>query len=676
MPASFGRTPAEIRSLVSAAGGRGDRASASSGGASGCFPGVCRLRLPLPWPGVPHCNAWAVAAGDGFVLFDTGMHAARLARRTSSGRWRCAACGSRTCACVVCTHAHSDHCGQAAPIVERAGCELWMHPNHELHGRMVEDPEAALARRLEVARQSGVPEEPLRRYAAERARRESGHRRPSSSPTATSCPASTSSTDLGAWTVHETPGHAPSHVCLFQPERRLLISGDHLLGRISLYFDYGYSPDPVGEFLRSLDVVERARRAPVPARPRPHVHRRPRPHRRQPRARRRAPGPRLAARRERRADRLRGRPARLRRRVLAADGALAADRDARLPDPPGGAGEARARIAGEPERWRRLHNSRTMRIDELLAGETARSSRSSSSRPRPTAGRAQPVRALWPSCARSSPSFVSVTYGAGGSTREKTIEIVKRIKRDYGLEAMAHFTCVGATVHELRATLDEMRAAGIDNVLALRGDPPAGPGGVDQDRGRPRVLPRAGRADPRRLPVRDRRRLLPGDAHPRGQPRGRPAHLAEKVDAGVDFLITQLFFDNALYFDFVARARAAGIEVPIIPGIMPITQRRPDRAHDRRCAAPRSPSGLRRELHARGEDPEAVLDFGVAYATLQCAELLAAGAPGIHFYTLNRSPATRAILSALKLARPWETGRLPGSISSPSATRGEPSAAS
>ena len=121
----------------------------------------------------------------------------------------------------------------------------------------------------------------------------------------------------------------------------------------------------------------------------------------------------------------------------------------------------------------------------------------------------------------------------------------------------------------------------------------------------------------------------------------------------MDFLITQLFFDNALYFDFLARARAAGIEVPIIPGIMPITHVGQVERMATMCGSA-IPEGLRRELHARGDDPEAVLDFGVAYATLQCAELLAAGAPGIHFYTLNRSPATRAILSALKLTRPWE----------------------
>ena len=219
------------------------------------LPGVFRLRLPLPWPGVPHCNAWAVVAKDGFVLFDTGMHQPDSLSQLERALAMCNL-SLQDARLVVCTHAHSDHYGQAATIVEEAGCELWMHPNHEHMRRMAEDPEALLARRLEVARQSGVPEEPLRRYAAERARRDTGIAAVIE-PDRDLVTGVTIHTDLGEWTVHETPGHAPSHVCLFQPERRLLISGDHLLGRISLYFDYGYTPDPVGEFLNSLTVVER-----------------------------------------------------------------------------------------------------------------------------------------------------------------------------------------------------------------------------------------------------------------------------------------------------------------------------------------------------------------------------------------------------------------------------------
>jgi methylenetetrahydrofolate reductase (NADPH) len=273
------------------------------------------------------------------------------------------------------------------------------------------------------------------------------------------------------------------------------------------------------------------------------------------------------------------------------------------------------------------------------------------------------------------PSFVSVTYGAGGSTREKTIEIVKRIRDEYGLEAMAHFTCVGATVPQLRATLDEMEQAGIDNVLALRGDPPAGQeawtktdGGLEFSRELVELIS-AG------YPFAIGAACFPETHIHATSPEADLEHLVEKVRAGVDFLITQLFFDNSLYFAFLDRARAAGIDVPIIPGIMPITQVGQVERMAKMCGAS-IPEGLRRELHARGDHPEAVLDFGVAYATLQCAELLAAGAPGIHFYTLNRSPATRAILSALKLTRPWERALYPGSMSSASATRGEPSAAS
>jgi methylenetetrahydrofolate reductase (NADPH) len=273
------------------------------------------------------------------------------------------------------------------------------------------------------------------------------------------------------------------------------------------------------------------------------------------------------------------------------------------------------------------------------------------------------------------PAFVSVTYGAGGSTREKTIEIVKRIREQYGLEAMAHFTCVGATVPELRATLDEMQDAGIDNVLALRGDPPAGEeewvateGGLEYSRELVELI--AGD-----YPFAIGAACFPETHIHAESPEADLEHLVEKVVAGAHFLITQLFFDNSLYFAFLERTRAAGIEVPIIPGIMPITQVGQIERMASMCGA-RIPEDLRRELHARGDDPEAVLEFGVAYATLQCAELLAAGAPGIHFYTLNRSPATRAILSALKLAKPWEKAVYPGSISRASATRGEPSAAS
>jgi glyoxylase-like metal-dependent hydrolase (beta-lactamase superfamily II) len=243
---------AEQRSEAPARGAGGKR---ELGRGERVLPGVFRLRLPLPWPGVPHCNAWAVAAGDGVVLFDTGMHQPESMVQLERALAMCGL-GVEDVRLVVCTHAHSDHYGQAATIVERAGCELWMHPNHEHMLRWAKDPEGALARRLEIARQSGVPEEPLRRYAEERAKNRESGIAAAIEPDRDLLPGVLVHTDLGPWSVHETPGHAPSHVCLFQAERRLLISGDHLLGRISLFFDYGYSPDPVGEFLNSLDVVE------------------------------------------------------------------------------------------------------------------------------------------------------------------------------------------------------------------------------------------------------------------------------------------------------------------------------------------------------------------------------------------------------------------------------------
>jgi glyoxylase-like metal-dependent hydrolase (beta-lactamase superfamily II) len=218
------------------------------------LPGLWRLRLPLPWPGVPHCNAWAIASGSGVVLVDTGMHQpdsmAQLERALEQVDLRL-----EHVRLVVSTHAHSDHWGQAAPIRERAGCEFWMHPNHEHAVRTAEDPSLALARRIEVGRQSGVPEEALRRYA-DRARSLPSGIASVIEPDRDLVPGVSIETDLGVWSVVETPGHAPSHVCLFEAERRLLISGDHVLGRISLYYDYGWTPDPVGEFLSSLDAVD------------------------------------------------------------------------------------------------------------------------------------------------------------------------------------------------------------------------------------------------------------------------------------------------------------------------------------------------------------------------------------------------------------------------------------
>jgi methylenetetrahydrofolate reductase (NADPH) len=251
-----------------------------------------------------------------------------------------------------------------------------------------------------------------------------------------------------------------------------------------------------------------------------------------------------------------------------------------------------------------------------------------------------------------APDFVSMTYGAGGATRSSTVDLTRWIKQDLGIEAMAHLSCVGEPTERLVEILDEIEAAGVDNVLALRGDPPRGetewrphPGGLHYS------------VELIRL-IRERFDFCVGAAcfpeiHPDAPDRDSDLSYARaKQEAGAGFLITQLFFDNELYFGFVEEARAAGISVPIVPGIMPITNYGQIKRFTEMCGAS-IPDELERELNGRADDPEAVAELGVAYATLQCSDLLARGAPGIHFYTLNRSPATRAILAALRAAHPW-----------------------
>jgi glyoxylase-like metal-dependent hydrolase (beta-lactamase superfamily II) len=219
------------------------------------LPGVWRLRLPLPWPGVPHGNAWAVAADDGIVLFDTGMGGKGRLRQLDLALAQ-ADFGLEDVRLVVCTHSHTDHYGLAASICEKAGCELWMHPRWGHVRLMADDPAAALEHRIEVARQSGVPARALERYREMREGDEETGIDAIREPDRELVPGVEVETDLGAWQVYETPGHAPSHVVLHQPERKLMISGDHLLGRTVLFFDYGHSPDPIGEFLGGLDEVE------------------------------------------------------------------------------------------------------------------------------------------------------------------------------------------------------------------------------------------------------------------------------------------------------------------------------------------------------------------------------------------------------------------------------------
>jgi methylenetetrahydrofolate reductase (NADPH) len=245
-----------------------------------------------------------------------------------------------------------------------------------------------------------------------------------------------------------------------------------------------------------------------------------------------------------------------------------------------------------------------------------------------------------------APLFVSVTYGAAGSSRERTIAVAKRIKRELDVEVLVHVTCVGSTVDELRRLFDELAAAGIENVLALRGDAPEGQqtftradGGLEYATELVALL------------AKEYQFCIGAACYPEGHIEASSAfddlkHLREKVDAGAQFLITQLFFDNSAYLDFVARTRAAGITVPIIPGIMPITDYGQVARFTKMCGAS-IPAALRAELEYRADDKQSTVDLGVAYATLQCSDLLVQGAPALHFYTLNRSPATRAIVSAL-----------------------------
>jgi glyoxylase-like metal-dependent hydrolase (beta-lactamase superfamily II) len=219
------------------------------------LPGVWRLRLPLPWPGVPHGNAWAISWGSGIVLVDTGISEPGSMQQLE---YALDQAGLRLdhVRLLVCTHAHSDHYGLAGPIVDYTGCELWMHPNHEHVRRSAQDPDAVFQRRMEVALQSGVPAAAVEAYREQRKDAPLGVAR-FIEPDRELLPGVEVQTDQGVFGVYETPGHAPSHVCLHEPERGLLISGDHLLGRVSLYYDYGWTPDPAGEFLRSMDVIDR-----------------------------------------------------------------------------------------------------------------------------------------------------------------------------------------------------------------------------------------------------------------------------------------------------------------------------------------------------------------------------------------------------------------------------------
>ena len=248
---------------------------------------------------------------------------------------------------------------------------------------------------------------------------------------------------------------------------------------------------------------------------------------------------------------------------------------------------------------------------------------------------------------RLEPGYVSVTCGADVSTRAKTTDLVNRIQQEIRLTAMAHVTCTGQSTDELAERLEKMERTGIENVLALRGDLPA-----DQPDWQP-VSGGFRHANELAAFIKNRFDFsLGGACHPEKHHEAPSfeedlANLRKKVEAGVEFLITQLFLDNEPFFSFVERAREVGIDVPIVPGIMPIVSLKNLQGAMRLSPGSKTPSGLEERLSEAGEDTERSLEIGVQWATRQCRELLDRGAPGIHFYTLNRSLATRKVYGNL-----------------------------
>jgi methylenetetrahydrofolate reductase (NADPH) len=249
------------------------------------------------------------------------------------------------------------------------------------------------------------------------------------------------------------------------------------------------------------------------------------------------------------------------------------------------------------------------------------------------------------------PAFVSITYGAGGSERSKTPDWAARIQHEVGLTAMAHLTCAGSTREELLAILHQYRQIGVRSIMAVRGDPPQGMREFQAVAGGCRYaselisLIRAEFGSTF---------AIAGGGYPEGHPEAASLeadlqNLKKKVDAGLDFVVTQLFFNNALYFGFIERARRTGIEVPIIPGLMPITDLGQIRRFMDMCGAS-IPGPLLSRLE-KAQSPQEVLEIGVEHTTRQAQELLEAGVPGIHLYTLNKSPATRRVMQNLQVGR-------------------------
>ena len=295
-----------------------------------------------------------------------------------------------------------------------------------------------------------------------------------------------------------------------------------------------------------------------------------------------------------------------------------------------------------------------MRIDEIIAAKAPTFSVEFFP-PKTDEGR-EALLATARSLRELEPDFVSVTYGAGGSTRDGTVEITRELKDELGYETMAHLSCVGETSEGLAQTLDQIEAAGIENVFALRGDPPRGEEDFVQREGGLGSAAELTAFIGSRWPFTVGGACFP-EIHPEAPDLETDlAYLKTKVEAGASFLITQLFFDNQVYFDFVAAARAAGIEVPIIAGVIPVASFAQTKRICGLCDAS-IPPRLEAAFAAAGGDEKAEFELGVAYAAQQCSELLLAGAPGIHFYALNRAPATWAVLGSLQAARPWERGR-------------------
>jgi methylenetetrahydrofolate reductase (NADPH) len=301
-----------------------------------------------------------------------------------------------------------------------------------------------------------------------------------------------------------------------------------------------------------------------------------------------------------------------------------------------------------------------MRIDEIIAAR--RPTFSVEFSPPNTDEAREQLLATAHELAKLDLDFVSVTYGAGGSTRQGTVEVTRRLKDELGLETMAHLSCVGETTEGLAATLDQIEAAGIENVFALRGDPPRG----QEDF----VQPEGGLGSAAELAQfigAGWEFSIGGACFPEVHPEAPDldtdlTYLKLKVDSGASFLITQLFFDNQVYFDFVRAARAKGIEAPILAGVIPVASYAQTKRICELCDAT-IPERLERAFDAAGGEPEREFELGVAFAAQQCAELLIAGAPGIHFYALNRAAATRAVLGSLRASRPWDRTR--GDVGAP-----------